>query len=109
MYAHILTPLAPPAGVFFLFGAGRVAVCRSQPHKAVLAYTRALAAQSQYPQLHYLAWWELGVCHLARWSVRESVEYWRLLRANKASWSRACYAVSTSFLFLWMRSCWGGL
>ncbi|EJD49485.1 hypothetical protein AURDEDRAFT_143769 [Auricularia subglabra TFB-10046 SS5] len=90
-----------PTGVFFLFGAGRIALCRSQPAAASAAYSRALAAQSQYPQLHYLAYWELAVCELARWRVTESLTYWRLLR-EKATWSRACYAYGQAACLLQM-------
>ncbi|KZW03062.1 hypothetical protein EXIGLDRAFT_728589 [Exidia glandulosa HHB12029] len=89
-----------PNGVFFLFASARAHLVRSQPSSAVHAYTKALQSQSQYPQLHYLAHWELAVCHLARWSVEESLREWRRLVDGKASWSRACYAYGAAACLL---------
>ncbi|KAH7103561.1 hypothetical protein BKA62DRAFT_695771 [Auriculariales sp. MPI-PUGE-AT-0066] len=88
-----------PNGVFFLFGAGRIAFCRSQPHRATVAYQRALESQDQYPQMHYLAFWELAVCAMARWRLDEAIPYWRTLR-QEASWSKACYAYGAAACLL---------
>ena len=44
-----------PAGVFFLFGQGRLSMCRGQPAQAIEYYQRAVAAQDQYKNLHYVS------------------------------------------------------
>lgn len=54
-------------GVFFLFGAGRLALVRSQPSKALTYYARAAQAQSQYRNLHHISWWESAVACLGLW------------------------------------------
>lgn len=40
-----------PNGVFFLFGAGRISLDRSQPRRAIEYYTQVMESQSQYPRL----------------------------------------------------------
>jgi hypothetical protein len=54
-------------GVFFLFGAGRLALVRSQPSKALTYYARAAQAQTQYRNLHHISWWESAVACLGLW------------------------------------------
>ena len=38
-------------GIFFLSGAGRLSICRSQPQQAINYYSQAMHAQSQYRNL----------------------------------------------------------
>ena len=66
-------------GVFFLFGAGRLALCRSQPQQAIKYYTQALKSQSQYRNLHHISFWEIAIAHLALWDVKSSLECWTTL------------------------------
>jgi hypothetical protein len=69
-FACVPRPLLPPysaTGVFFLFGAGRLALMRSQPTKALDYYARAAQAQSQYRNLHHISWWESAVACLGLW------------------------------------------
>ena len=44
-------------GVFFLFGAGRLSLIRSQPQRAIQYYTHAMKVQSQYRNLHHVSYW----------------------------------------------------
>lgn len=82
-----------PNGVFFLFGAGRLALVRSQPSKALAYYARAAQAQSQYRNLHHISWWESAVACLGLWRVAESRSWWGKL-GGEASWSKATYTYS---------------
>lgn len=79
-----------PNGVFFLFGAGRLALVRSQPAKALDYYARAAQAQSQYRNLHHISWWESAVACLGLWRVADSRAWWGKL-GGEASWSKATY------------------
>ncbi|KAG2117585.1 hypothetical protein DEU56DRAFT_761371 [Suillus clintonianus] len=58
-----------PNGVFFLFGAGRLALVRSQPSKALAYYARAAQAQIQYRNLHHISWLESAVACLGLWRI----------------------------------------
>lgn len=80
-----------PNGVFFLFGAGRLALVRSQPERALEYYARAIECQSQYRNLHHVSWWESAIAHLTLWNVEASKEWWNRLGAE-ATWSKATYA-----------------
>ncbi|KAF8070007.1 hypothetical protein FPV67DRAFT_1753952 [Lyophyllum atratum] len=62
-----------PNGVFFLFGAGRLALHRSQPRQAIAYYTQAMASQVQYRNLDHISFWEVAVARLALWEVGEGV------------------------------------
>ncbi|RDB18771.1 Tetratricopeptide repeat protein 39B [Hypsizygus marmoreus] len=62
-----------PNGVFFLFGAGRLALQRSQPRQAIHYYTLAMESQRQYRNLHHISFWEIAVARLALWEVGEGV------------------------------------
>jgi hypothetical protein len=80
---HALTH--PPSfhlGVFFLFGAGRLALIRSQPHLAISYYTQAMHAQQQYRNLHYISYWEMAISYLALWDLSGSLGCWRVLEAE---------------------------
>ncbi|KAG2128052.1 uncharacterized protein EDB93DRAFT_1243607 [Suillus bovinus] len=79
-----------PNGVFFLFGAGRLALVRSQPSKALTYYVRAAQAQTQYRNLHHISWWESAVACLGLWRVAESRSWWGKL-GGEATWSKATY------------------
>jgi len=69
-------------GVFFLFGAGRLALARSQPQRALEYYARAAQAQSQYRNLHHISWWESAIANLALWNVDASKDWWNRLRGE---------------------------
>ena len=69
-------------GVFFLFGAGRLALIRSQPHLAISYYTQAMHAQKQYRNLHYISYWEMAISYLALWDLSGSLGCWRVLEAE---------------------------
>lgn len=69
-------------GVFFLFGQGRLHLCRSQPAAALVYYQRALQAQNQYRNLHHISFWEMAIANLALWDVPASLDRWRILAAE---------------------------
>lgn len=68
--------------MFFLFGAGRLALVRSQPERALEYYARAIECQSQYRNLHHVSWWESAIAHLTLWNVEASKEWWNRLGAE---------------------------
>ncbi|KAJ7861298.1 hypothetical protein B0H13DRAFT_2237305 [Mycena leptocephala] len=72
-----------PEGVFFLFGAGRLALMRSQPERAIEYYTKAMTAQTQYRNLHHISFWEMAIAHLALADVDRSLECWRTLEGRR--------------------------
>ncbi|KAG9310772.1 hypothetical protein JVU11DRAFT_8621 [Chiua virens] len=80
-----------PNGVFFLFGAGRLALARSQPQQALEYYACAAQAQSQYRNMHHISWWESAIANLALWNIDTSRDWWSRLR-GEATWSKATYA-----------------
>jgi hypothetical protein len=63
-------------GVFFLFGAGRLSLCRSQPEQAIKYYSQAMHSQSQYRNLHHISNWEMAVAHLSLWDIKSSLSCW---------------------------------
>ena len=71
-----------PAGVFFLFGEGRLKLCRSQPAEALEYYKRAMEVQDQYRNLHHISFWEMAVANFALWDIPESLDCWRKLHAE---------------------------
>ncbi len=71
-----------PNGVFFLFGQGRLKLCRSQPSEALQYYQKATEVQNQYRNLHHISTWEMAVANLALWDIPASLECWRLLHAE---------------------------
>ncbi|KAG5640665.1 hypothetical protein DXG03_007602 [Asterophora parasitica] len=99
--------------VFFLFGAGRLALHRSQPRRAIHYYTRAMASQVQYRNLDHISFWEVAVSRLALWEVGDvvsgevgegqdkieeakeevggSAACWRVLE-REATWSKSIYS-----------------
>ncbi|KAI0691583.1 hypothetical protein C8Q76DRAFT_862098 [Earliella scabrosa] len=79
-----------PNGVFFLFGQGRLHLCRSQPATALVYYQKALQAQNQYRNLHHISFWEMAIANLALWDIPASLDRWRTLAAE-ATWSKATY------------------
>ncbi|KAJ7200925.1 hypothetical protein B0H12DRAFT_1163997 [Mycena haematopus] len=88
-----------PEGVFFLFGAGRLALMRSQPQLALTYYTKALAAQMQYRNLHHVSYWEMAIAHLALADVDASLGCWRELE-REATWSKAIYTYGMAVCLL---------
>ncbi|KDQ50613.1 hypothetical protein JAAARDRAFT_41924 [Jaapia argillacea MUCL 33604] len=88
-----------PNGVFFLFGAGRLALCHSQPALALAWYQKALDAQSDYKNLRNISHWELASTYMSLWDVRKSLEYWRNLLQD-ATWSKASYAYGAAVCLL---------
>ena len=68
--------------MFFLFGQGRLHLCRSQPVTALEYYQKALQAQNQYRNLHHISFWEMAIANLALWDVPASLECWRTLAAE---------------------------
>ena len=66
-------------GIFFLFGAGRLSLCRSQPEQAIKYFSQAMRAQSQYPHLHHISYWEMAISHLSLWDVKSSLSCWTKL------------------------------
>ncbi|KAF8057392.1 hypothetical protein FPV67DRAFT_1527200 [Lyophyllum atratum] len=106
-----------PNGVFFLFGAGRLALQRSQPQQAVAYYTQAMRAQTQYRNLHHISFYEIATARLALWEVGEEVNVckeeatdahepiggsaacWRVLE-KEATWSKAIYSYGLAVCLL---------
>ncbi|THG95455.1 hypothetical protein EW026_g6202 [Hermanssonia centrifuga] len=88
-----------PNGVFFLFGQGRLKLCRSQPSEALQYYQKATEVQNQYRNLHHISTWEMAVANLALWDIPASLECWRLLHAE-ATWSKAAYAYGMAVCLL---------
>ncbi|KAF7427802.1 hypothetical protein PC9H_007018 [Pleurotus ostreatus] len=88
-----------PNGVFFLFGAGRLSLIRSQPLQAINYYTKATEVQSQYRNLHHISSWEIAIARLALWDVQEALEYWRSL-CKEATWSKSTYTYGTAVCLL---------
>ncbi|KAH9926631.1 uncharacterized protein BXZ73DRAFT_49303 [Epithele typhae] len=88
-----------PNGVFFLFGQGRIHLCRSQPALALGFYEKSLAAQDQYRNLHHISFWDMAIANLALWDVPASLERWRTLAAE-ASWSKATYTYGVAVCLL---------
>lgn len=88
-----------PNGVFFLFGGGRLALCRSQPLKAIEFYTKAHESQSQYRNLHHISFWEIAIANFCLWDIPASLVCWRDLQAE-ATWSKACYSYGMAVCLL---------
>jgi Protein of unknown function (DUF3808) len=80
-------------GVFFLFGGGRLALCRSQPQKAIDFYTKAHKSQSQYRNLHHISFWEIAIAKFCLWDIPGSLVCWRDLQAE-ATVCRICHPVT---------------
>ncbi|TEB19564.1 hypothetical protein FA13DRAFT_1844951 [Coprinellus micaceus] len=82
-----------PRGVFFLFGAGRLALMRSEPGRAVEYYVRAIEKKHEggkYRNLDHISYWEIACASLALWDVRAGEVWWDRLE-REASWSKAIY------------------
>ncbi|TRM66925.1 hypothetical protein BD626DRAFT_396622 [Schizophyllum amplum] len=88
-----------PNGVFFLFGAGRLALIHSQPRKAIEFYTRAMEAQKQYRNLHHISHWEMAISNLALWDLEASRKCWEVLEAE-ATWSKSIYSYGLAVCLL---------
>ncbi|KAH9914287.1 uncharacterized protein B0H18DRAFT_1145542 [Fomitopsis serialis] len=88
-----------PNGVFFLFGQGRLSICRGQPAQAIEYYRRAVAVQDQYKNMHHISHWEIAVANLSLWDVAASLTNWRAL-AKDATWSKATYTYGVAVCLL---------
>ncbi|KDR77972.1 hypothetical protein GALMADRAFT_224382 [Galerina marginata CBS 339.88] len=88
-----------PKGVFFLFGAGRLSLMRSQPAEAITYYVRAMESQQQYRNLHHISFWEIAIAHLSLWDLKESLVCWRDLE-REATWSKAIYSYGMAVCLL---------
>ncbi|KAF8989356.1 hypothetical protein BDQ17DRAFT_1434505 [Cyathus striatus] len=88
-----------PNGVFLLFGAGRLALVRSQPQRAIDYYTKAMHSQSQYRNLHHISWWEVSIAYLALWEVEKSMEWWKSM-VQEATWSKSIYSYGMAVCLL---------
>ncbi|TFK17307.1 hypothetical protein FA15DRAFT_661535 [Coprinopsis marcescibilis] len=100
-----------PDGIFFLFRAGRLALIRGEPRKAIKYYERAIEATKGmkgdggkgYGSLDFVSWWEGAAARLALWEVASepegasegkkgsSEECWRVLERD-SGWSKSIYA-----------------
>src|ERR1700722_10347532 len=69
-------------GVFFLFGAGRLAVIQSQPQRAIEFYKKAIEVQSQFRNLHHISFWEIAIANFALCDVPASLDCWLKLEAE---------------------------
>ncbi|KAF8147845.1 hypothetical protein B0H34DRAFT_785773 [Crassisporium funariophilum] len=88
-----------PNGVFFLFGAGRLSLVRSQPEQAIAYYTQAMNSQTQYRNLHHISFWEIASARLALWDLSGSLDCWRDLE-KEATWSKAIYSYGMAVCML---------
>ena len=88
-----------PSGVFFLFGAGRLALVKSQPARAIEYYTKAMEVQKQYRNLHHISFWEMAIANLALWDLKASLDCWKIL-ADEATWSKAIYSYGAAVCLL---------
>ncbi|KZT05152.1 uncharacterized protein LAESUDRAFT_781726 [Laetiporus sulphureus 93-53] len=79
-----------PNGVFFLFGEGRLCMCRGQPAQAIEYYKKAMNAQNQYRNMHHISLWEMAIASFALWDIPASLQSWQVL-ADEATWSKATY------------------
>jgi hypothetical protein len=81
-----------------MFGAGRLAMIRSQPRRAIEYYTKATEIQSQYRNLHHISFWEIAIANFALYDTHASLESWRQLEAEATvSESGMCLCIYTSF------------
>lgn len=83
--------------MLFLFGQGRLHLCRSQPATALVYYEKALQAQNQYRNVHHISFWEMAIANLALWDVPASLDRWRTLAAEASV--RSCFTV---FSLVWV-------
>jgi hypothetical protein len=81
---HYISQRTSFVGVFFLFGAGRLSLCRSQPEQAIKYYSQAMHAQSQYRNLHNISNWEMAIAHLSLWDIKSSLSCWTKLEKEAA-------------------------
>lgn len=56
-----------PNGIFFLLGAGRLAQSSALPAKSIENYKKAIRAQGQYRNLHFVSFWEMAVAGISEW------------------------------------------
>jgi hypothetical protein len=88
---------------------------RSQPREAIEYYTKAMAAQSQYRNLHHISYWEMAIANLALADVDSSLECWRHLEreatvrffrfsghaeTDSGQWSKSIYSYGMAVCLL---------
>ncbi|KIY53775.1 hypothetical protein FISHEDRAFT_32644 [Fistulina hepatica ATCC 64428] len=88
-----------PHGVFFLFGAGRMALIHGRPAEAIEYYAKAMNVQSQYRNLHHISYWEMAICHLALCDPVASLRCWTKLE-RESTWSKAIYTYGMAVCML---------
>lgn len=104
-----------PNGVFFLFGAGRLALQRSRPREAIAYYSKAMHVQDQYRNLHHVSLWEIAMARLSLYEIGEhipvnneeklkydvsgSAACWRVLQ-NEGGWSKCIYTYGLAVCLL---------
>ncbi|THH15435.1 hypothetical protein EW146_g5037 [Bondarzewia mesenterica] len=93
------SPVLVLSGVFFLFGQGRLSLCRCQPRRAIDCYEKAMRAQNQYRNLHHISYWEMALAYLALWEISESLKCWRNLQ-KESTWSKAAYTYAVAALLI---------
>jgi len=79
-----------PDGFFYHFLQGRLRTRCCKPALALESYKRAIAVQQDYPNFHYVAYWEMALANLSLMDYASALEAWHILR-NNSSWSPACY------------------
>ncbi|KAJ3545812.1 hypothetical protein NMY22_g2292 [Coprinellus aureogranulatus] len=96
-----------PDGVFFLFGAGSLALMRSQPSDAIQHRQRAIESNAaaskaeskadggdgkgKYRNLDHVSYWEIACVCFALWDVRKAEVWWEKLERGP-SWSKPIYS-----------------
>ncbi|BGP12355.1 hypothetical protein JCM10213v2_000271 [Rhodosporidiobolus nylandii] len=80
-----------PDGIFFLYYAGRLYASQTLLAEAIDFYHRAVEAQSEFKQLAYICYWDLGLTYLAQGNWLKGHENFDKLDKN-SNWSKAVYA-----------------
>ncbi|KAJ7612624.1 hypothetical protein FB45DRAFT_939423 [Roridomyces roridus] len=88
-----------PEGVFFLFFAGLLSTVRCQPAHSIAYHRQAIAAQSQYRNLHHISYWEMALANMNLADVEESLACWRVLE-KEATWSKCIYTYGMAVCLL---------
>jgi len=80
-----------PNGAFFLFFQGRYELVQAKCQASLTCYTKANSCQSEWPQFHHVAYWEMmwASCYQGDW--RGAVTYSGLLLQH-SKWSPCTYS-----------------
>jgi len=81
-------------GVFLLFDGGWLALCCSQPLKAIEFYTKAHQSQSHCWNLHHISFCEIAIANFCLWDIPASLVCWWDLQveASVSPWSQSWLA-----------------